>query len=280
MMILPLRSLLAGAVLAFAFTAPPSMSQTPPEDSLPERERGEIPPIEQAPIEQAPLDLDGGEVDSLFESENDGIPQEGELTEPRAFPGLPDIALPDIAVPDQASPQAVAPPDYSRLPEGAEREAKLDALFERLQAATGEEAANLIAEEIWAIWLDSGSDSVNLLLRRGNAAHKRGNKSLARRMYNHVTELAPDYAEGWSRSGRLALEEEDFSRALSEITQALILEPRQFYAHWTLGNIFERVGRTEPAYEAYKEANRLYPELKPVKDRLEMMKGDIDGDVL
>lgn len=138
----------------------------------------------------------------------------------------------------------------------------------------------MVAEEIWAVWLDSGSQSVNLLLRRGNAAHKRGNKSLARRMYNHVTELSPDYAEGWARSGRLALEEEDFSRALSEVTQALILEPRHFYAHWTLGNIFERVGRTEPAYEAYKEANRLYPELKAVKDRLELMQGDIDGDVL
>ena len=171
-------------------------------------------------------------------------------------------------------------PDYSRLPESAERAVRLDALFDRLQAEDNAEAANLIAEEIWAIWLDSGSDSVNMLLRRGTAAQKRGDDRLARRMYNHVIELSPDYAEGWARSARLAYEEDDLSRALSEVTQALILEPRQFYAHWTLGNIFEKIGRTEEAYETYKEANRLYPELMPVKDRLEMMKGSIEGDVL
>ena len=171
-------------------------------------------------------------------------------------------------------------PDYSKLPESEERSVRLDALFQRLQAEEDAEAANLIAEEVWAIWLDSGSDSVNLLLRRGTAAQKRGHDRLARRMYDHVTTLAPDYAEGWARSARLAYEEEDLSRAMTEATQALILEPRQFYAHWTLGNIFEKIGRNEEAYETYKEANRLYPELLPVKERLEMMKGQVEGDVL
>lgn len=171
-------------------------------------------------------------------------------------------------------------PDYSHLPESEERVVRLDALFERLQAEENAESANLIAEEVWAIWLDSGSASVDMLLRRGTAAQKRGDRRLARRMYNHVIELSPEYAEGWARSARLALEEDDLSRALSEATQALILEPRQFYAHWTLGNIFEKIGRTEPAYEVYKEANRLYPQLLPLKDRLEMMKGSIEGDVL
>ena len=219
------------------------------------------------------------------------------LSEPKALPEvipldeLQEFGLPEGTIDPETGElltltpkeEAAAPidkPDYSRLPESEERAVRLDALFERLQAEDNSVSANLIAEEIWAIWLDSGSASVDMLLRRGTAAQKRGNDRLARRMYNHVIELSPDYAEGWARSARLALEEDDLSRALSEVTQALILEPRQFYAHWTLGNIFEKIGRTEDAYETYKEAARLYPELLPVKERLKMMKGSIEGDVL
>jgi len=132
-------------------------------------------------------------------------------------------------------------PDYSALTEEAERTAKLEGLFDRLQAESNAEDANLIAEEIWAIWLDSGSDTVNFILRRGTAAQKRSDNKLARRMFDHVTTLNPDYAEGWARSSRLALEEKDLSRALVEATQALIYEPRHFYALWTMGSAKNRL---------------------------------------
>ena len=57
------------------------------------------------------------------------------------------------------SEEALEPkPDYSDLTEEAERSAKLNSYFERLKAETNPEDANLIAEDIWAIWLDSGSD--------------------------------------------------------------------------------------------------------------------------
>ncbi len=171
-------------------------------------------------------------------------------------------------------------PDYSDLTEEAERSAKLEDLFKRLKEETDAEDANLIAEEIWAIWLDSGSDTVNFILRRGTAAQKRNDVKLARRMYDHVTKLNPDYAEGWARSSRLALEEKDLGRALTEAAQALIYEPRHFYALWTMGNVFEQLGRQDEALEAYREANKLYPELKAVKDRLGTLQSDIDGDVL
>lgn len=171
-------------------------------------------------------------------------------------------------------------PDYSSLTPLAERKARLDEIFARLQAETDPEDANLIAEEIWALWLDSGSASIDFVLRRGTAAQKRGDLKLARRMFDHVTTLSPDYAEGWARSSRLALEEKDMSRALNEAAQALIFEPRQFYALWTMGNVFEQLGRQEEALEAYREANKLYPELKAVKDRLGALQSALDGDVL
>ncbi|WP_409432432.1 tetratricopeptide repeat protein [Litorimonas sp. RW-G-Af-16] len=171
-------------------------------------------------------------------------------------------------------------PDYSQLSAAAERQARLDDMFDRLKAAPNADDANLIAEEIWAVWLDSGSASVNLVLRRGSDAQKKGKSKLARRMYDQVITLEPNYAEGWARSARLALEEKNYSRSLVEATRALVEEPRHFYALWTMGNVFEQLGRQEDALEAYREANSLYPELKAVKERLEILEAEIEGSAL
>ena len=176
--------------------------------------------------------------------------------------------------------EAVKAPDYSALTPNAERQARLEGLFERLKDEADAQSAELIAEEIWALWLDSGSDTVNFILRRGMAAQTRGELKLARHMFDNVTTLEPDYPEGWARSSRLAYEEEDFSRALTEASRTLVIEPRHFYALWTMGNVFEKLGRQEEALEAYREAGKLYPELKAVKERLGTLESNVKGDVL
>lgn len=186
-----------------------------------------------------------------------------------------------IEEPDQALEGVLDKgPDYSQLSKKQEQAARLDALFERLKNESDAEAAKLIAEEIWAIWLDSGSASVDMILLRGTAFEKRGATEKARRMYDHVTSLMPEYAEGWARSARLAMEEEDYGRALADAAQALVLEPREFYALWTMGNVFEKLGRMDEAFQAYSEAIAIYPEHPAIKARVESMRGQIDGGVL
>ena len=162
----------------------------------------------------------------------------------------------------------------------ADRVQMLGSLFLKLKNAVDEEEAKLIAEEIWAVFLQSGSASVDFLLHRGIAAQNRGDNKLARRMYDHVLRLQPGYAEGWSRSGRLAAQENDLSRAVSDTTQALILEPRHFYALWTLGNILETLERPDDAYEVYEQANKIYPEHKQIKERVESLKERAKGKAL
>jgi len=176
-------------------------------------------------------------------------------------------------------PEVLAP-DYSKLSPQAERNARLDDLFIKLSEREDEESANLVAEEIIAIWVESGSASVNLLLRRGTEASAKGDTKLARKMYNHAVDLAPDYTEAWARSARLALTQKQYNRALNESLKTLKLEPRHFYTLWTLGNVFEVLNRPDDALEAYREANRLYPELKVVKERLKELEVEVEGTVL
>ena len=176
-------------------------------------------------------------------------------------------------------PESLAP-DYSKLSPSAERAARLDDLFIKLAEREDEESANLVAEEIVAIWIDSGSASVNLLLRRAVDASAKGDPKLARKMYNYAVDLSPDFVEAWARSARLALTQKDYNRALNESLKTLAMEPRHFYALWTLGNTLEALNRPDEALEAYREANRIYPELKVAKDRLEQLEIEIGGTVL
>jgi len=190
--------------------------------------------------------------------------------------------LPPVAPAPKVKPEKQAPKGGKDLTVRSEedRAEMLESLFLKLKYEVDEEEAKLIAEEVWAVFLQSGSASVDFLLHRGIAAQNRGDNKLARRMYDHVLRLQPNYAEAWSRSGRLAAEEQDLSRAVSDTTQALILEPRHFYALWTLGNILETLGRSDDAYEVYEQAHKIYPKHKQIKERVERLKESAKGKAL
>ena len=249
MMRIFLISLLFAMPFAASAQTVPSPQDFPPSKELPAPEGLPIPKNE-------PEGDDSG---------NEAVVAEGEEAE---------IIAGEEIVPESQEP------DYSKLSPKAERAARLDDLFVKLAEREDEEGAKLLAEEIMAIWVDSGSASVNLLLRRGTDAGAKGNPKLARKMYNHAVDLSPDFAEAWARSARLALTQKDFNRALNESLKTLALEPRHFYTLWTLGNVFDALDRPDEALEAYREANRLYPELKVVKERLKTLEGQVQGTVL
>jgi len=250
------------AVVFSAVSVLPAAAQTaPPKDGTQLPPPDPILPDENRPLPETPAP------DRLPE----GIPDQ---------PLDPEQPLEEGGVSDFTAPDILKQPDYSKISSAAERNARLDALFVRLANAANEDQGELVAEEIWALWLNSGSASVNFVLRRGAAAQTNGEMKLARAMYDHTLDLMPDFAEGWARSSRLALEEENLSRALTEAAHALTLEPRHFYALWTMGNVFEQLGRNEEALEAYREANSLYPTLKAVKERVDALQSSLQGDVL
>lgn len=282
-------------------SAVPESQEDRPQEDRPPVPRPQIPEADVPPEDRLddleafdPDELDEG---MLEEEIQDGRRPPTDETDPNdrdeglqeLLQNFPDRSLGDKSsealegintVDEKAQAAAKEREKYSKLSFKAEKNARLEALFERLKAEENAVDANLIAEEIWALWLNSGSATVDFLVRRGTAAQKNGETAIARQMYDHVTSLLPDYAEGWSRSARLAIDEEDLSRALVDVAEALRREPRHFYALWTMGNVLERLGRQDAALEAYREANRLYPELDAVKERVDMMRNSVEGSVL
>ena len=132
-------------------------------------------------------------------------------------------------------------------------------MFDELQSAPTEEEANDIALDIWASWMESGSDAADLVMERAVQAQAFGDLDHARALYDRVIAIQPDYAEAWNRRATVFLAQENYSEALRDVNEALRLEPRHFGAWGGLGAVLERLGSEDEAVSAYEKALEIYP---------------------
>src|SRR6201990_3197078 len=112
---------------------------------------------------------------------------------------------------DPGSPGPGTPKQQKKLPEppgklpkvGADKTRGLDFLFGALKAAPDEASAQHVEGRIWAIWLQTPSDTVALLMTRAKTAMEAQNSDVALKLLDAVIKLRPDYVEGWNRRATL-----------------------------------------------------------------------------
>jgi tetratricopeptide (TPR) repeat protein len=165
------------------------------------------------------------------------------------------------------APQAaVAPPD----PE-------LDALFASLAQAPEAAAAAEIEQRIVRRWQESGSPTVDVLMQRAALAQEQDKPALALELLHKAAELAPEFAAPWHLRAAILFDGEDPAGALAAVTETLRREPRHFQALTGLGAIFESLGRSEAALEAYEEALALHPLYLPASQAAQRLRGRSGG---
>ncbi len=92
----------------------------------------------------------------------------------------------------------------SKLPKvGADRTRGLDFLFGALKAAPDEASAKHVEARIWAVWMQTPSDTAALLMMRAKAAMDAQQMDVALKLLDAVVKLRPDYVEGWNRRATL-----------------------------------------------------------------------------
>src|SRR3954463_10287829 len=108
----------------------------------------------------------------------------------------------------QTDPRVVPPKDSKKkLPEapaklpkvGADRTKGLDFLFGALKAAPDQASAKHVEARIWAMWLQTPSDTAALLMSRAKAAVDKQNYHVAIKLLDSLVKLRPDYTEAWNR---------------------------------------------------------------------------------
>jgi tetratricopeptide (TPR) repeat protein len=145
---------------------------------------------------------------------------------------------------------------------------QLDTLFAQLKAARSDDEATAIEKRIATIWLDSGSDTVDLLMGWTEDALHQKDYSLALDYLDRILTLRPDYAEGWNTRATVEYLKDDYGRSMADLERTLKLEPRHFGALIALGTILQDLGQDKRALDVYRHVIDLDPHLDNVRDAI------------
>src|ERR1043165_1196387 len=174
--------------------------------------------------------------------------------------------------------QKKLPEAPSKLPKvGADRSRGLDFLFGALKAAPDEASAKHVEARIWAMWMQTPSDTAALLMMRAKAAMDAQQMDVALKLLDSIVKLRPDYTEAWNRRATLYYLKNDYSRSLADIQQVLVREPRHFGALAGLGMIMQDLGDDKRALEAFRKALAVNPHLEKVPDLVKSLTEKVEG---
>jgi tetratricopeptide (TPR) repeat protein len=179
------------------------------------------------------------------------------------------------AVPKQQKKPPEAP---GKLPKvGADRNRGLDFLFGALKAAPDEASAKHVEARIWALWLQTPSDTAALLMTRAKAAMDAQQVDVALKLLDAVVRLRPDFIEAWNRRATLYYLKNDYTHSLEDIEQVLVREPRHFGALAGLGMIMQDIGDEKRALDAFRKALAINPHLEKVPELVKQLTEKIEG---
>jgi tetratricopeptide (TPR) repeat protein len=153
----------------------------------------------------------------------------------------------------------------------------LESLFADLGRAGSAEDAKPIEDRIGSIFLQSGSPTIDLLMARAAAAMTARDNATAKKLLEAVTDVAPNYAEGWHSRANLQRTLGDDSGAIVSLEHVILLNPRQFAALYELGNMMEDYGNKSGALKLYRKALELDPQLEGARKHVDALTRDVEG---
>jgi tetratricopeptide (TPR) repeat protein len=177
-----------------------------------------------------------------------------------------------------AKQQKKLPEAPGKLPKvGADRTRGLDFLFGALKAAPDEASARHVEARIWALWMQTPSDTAALLMVRAKAAMDAQKMDVALKLLDAVVKLRPDYVEAWNRRATVYYLQNDYTHSLEDIEQVLVREPRHFGALAGLGMIMQDLGDDKRALEAFRKALAVNPYLEKVPELVKTLTEKVEG---
>ena len=175
--------------------------------------------------------------------------------------------------------QQKRPPEApAKLPNvGADRTRGLDFLFGALKAAPDEASAKHVEARIWALWMQTPSDTAALLMARAKAAMDAKQAEVALKLLDALIKLRPEYVEAWNRRATLYYMQNDYTHSLADIEQVLSREPRHLGALQALGMIMQVLGDDRRALDAFRKALAVNPHLERVPELVKTLTEKVEG---
>lgn len=190
------------------------------------------------------------------------------------------LALLLLALP-AAGPAAAQQPAAPQKPKAASPEQRsadrLDRLFEQLKNTGSPEAAKPVAADIERALERSGSATTDLLFTRAKEAMTAKDFDLAIDVLDYITLLRPEWAEPYHRRAIIHFLRQDQDAAFRDIRETLAREPRHFHALASLGGLLRGFGDKKGAFRAFSKALEINPHFPDLKESLEKLRVDAEG---
>ena len=173
---------------------------------------------------------------------------------------------------------ALATPAYAAQQLAPGTQQQIDKLIPKLAKAGSAENAKPLEEQLLSLFAQSGSPSVDLLMTRAVAAVQVGDSNTAQELVRDVTEIAPNYAEGWRHLGELSQAANDDTAAISAYQKAISLNPHEFQACAELAGILADYGDKKQALQYFRKAQEIDPWFHGVGDAVTKLARQVEGE--
>ena len=166
------------------------------------------------------------------------------------------------------------------LPSDVHADARATRLLEQLRTAETAQQARRLEQELLAHWGQSGSATMNLLLKRGRDALEVENYRAAAEHFGALTDHAPNFADGWHGLALAYYNLNLIGPAMDALQRGLALNPDHFPSWRGVATIHERSGNPELAYRAYQKVLDIRPHDADVQEAIKRLEGLVQGKAL
>lgn len=169
------------------------------------------------------------------------------------------------------------------MPRGREQpkpETKAEALqrlYGQLAAAPDAVTSQGIVQEIEGVWSQTASPTAMVLLNRALVAANEKNFDLSLQFLDTVTELYPDWSEGFNRRAYLYVVKLDYGRAIGDLRRVLALDPGNFRALEGLVQVLRTMGQDKAALDVVRTLVKAHPFSPGAQETLKQLKEAVDG---
>ena len=155
--------------------------------------------------------------------------------------------------------------------DASQRSTQLDVLFAKLQSKEDNLEMLQTEQKIWTLWMESDSNSDDLLLFDATQAMNSGNFAKSEELLNTLVAASPSYAEAWNKRATLYFLMSRMDESLADIVKTLDLEPRHFGALSGRGMVYQQQRKFPEALKAFREALEINPHMPGTKAAVSLL---------
>jgi len=141
---------------------------------------------------------------------------------------------------------------------------RLEVLFKNLKTSENVQKATLIEIQIWEIWMEHRNPEAQSSMFLGIAAMNNQQLQKALGYFSLLTEIEPDFAEGWNKRATVFYLMGRFKESEQDVLHTLTLEPRHFGALSGQGLIRMALRDWAGAISSLEAGLRVHPHMSLV----------------